>query len=759
MSKILHLVSAVVFISTLGFVHGSFADDGVTIEGTLLEKGTKVPVPEANIFILPAKLKGTTDQSGNFRIENVPAGDFQFVVNLTGYERLDFSDFQAEGAASPGRTLYLSRASYQVYETTVYGKEDKRDDSTRSLRAMVASKLPGSNGDPVKGIQNLPGVSRTAGLGSQVIIQGSAPGDTRYMIDGHDVPIIFHFGGFSSVVLPEALDRVDYLSAGYGAEYGRALGGLVGVVTRKPSRERVKGFAYADLINAGAAIETPVGETGSLFIGLRRSYIGNLLKAAIKEKDDDSVNLTAAPAFQDFTLVYERPLSNRDQFRFALIGSQDSLDFILKKPPENDPKLRGDFETKTSFVRAIPQWTHRHSDRTISRLSLGLGRDWLKFVLDDQYFRLSLYSVTARYDLERKWSSSWTSYLGLDSQFQWAKLALNLPTFYSSGGVSNPLSSGQQNRIGVRTSSENLGLYWNNDVKLTETWTLKPGARIDTFSNVDGVMVSPRFAIRKALTPFQSIRLASGLYFQPPTGQQTSEDVGNPDLRAPRAIHLAATYERDFREGSSNGWTFSGGPFVKRFDRLVNPSTAVVDKNGSSVPEYYNNLGKGRALGLEALLRLDANPWNGWLSYTASRSTRKEPGQSSYPAAYDQTHNINLIIGRDLPRNWRIAGRFRFVTGNPLTPVNGSVFDSDNDSYIPVRGPYYSTRVNSFYQLDIRVDKKWIYDRMIVTAYLDIQNVTNRKNVESVSYAYDYSKRSDVTGLPVIPSIGLKGEF
>lgn len=759
MKKKIRYYSVMVLLLAFGFAPMSFADDTVTIEGVLIEKGTKTPVPEANIFILPAKMKATTDEAGRFRVENVPAGDFQFVVNLTGYDRLDISDFQAAGAASLDRTLYLSRASYQVYETTVYGKEQKRDDSTRSLRAMVASKLPGSNGDPVKGIQNLPGVSRTAGLGSQIIIQGSAPGDTRYMIDGHEVPIIFHFGGFSSVVLPESLERVDYLSAGYGVEYGRALGGLVGVVTRKPSRERLKGFAYADFINAGAAIETPVGETGSLFFGLRRSYIGNLLKLAIKEKDDDSVNLTAAPAFQDFTLVYERPLSGRDQFRFDLIGSQDSLDFILKKPPENDPKLRGDFETKTSFIRMIPQWTHRHSDRTISRLSLGLGRDWLKFILDDQYFRLSLYSITVRYDLERKWNSSWTSFFGLDQQFQWAKVAINLPDFYSSGGISNPVSSGKQERIGVNTASHNLGFYWNNDLKLTETWTLKPGSRVDYFSSVNSILVSPRFAVRKALTPYQSLRLATGLYFQPPTGQQTAPDVGNPDLKAPRSVHLAATYERDFREGSSNGWSFSGGPFLKRFDRLVTPSVSTVIRNGSAVPEYYNNLGKGRALGLEALLRLDANPWNGWLSYTVSRSTRKEPGQSSYPAAYDQTHNINLIIGRDLPKNWRVAGRLRYVTGNPLTPVNGSVFDSDNDSYIPVRGPYYSTRVNSFYQLDIRADKKWIYDRMIITAYLDVQNVTNTKNVESVSYAYDFSKRSDVTGLPIIPSIGLKGEF
>ncbi len=730
-----------------------------TIEGILLEKGTKTPILEANLFLLPSTLKATTDPAGRFRFGDVPEGEFQFVVNLTGYEKLEQNDFQSNSDPSPLRTLYLPRVSYQVYETTIYGKEQKRDDSTRSLKASLAAKLPGSNGDPIKAVQNLPGISRAPGFSSQVIIQGAAPQDTRYTIDGHEVPIIFHFGGFSSVVFPEALDRVDYLSAGYGAEYGRAMGGLVGVWTKKPSRDRVKGFAYADLINAGAAIEAPVGETGSITVGARRSYIGNVLKAVAKAKDDQDFSLTAAPTFQDLSVVYDQPLTPNDDFKFDLIASDDQFDFILKDSPDNDPKLRGNFESRTSFIRLIPQWTHRHNSRMTSRWSLGLGRDWIKFILNDSFFRLGLYTVTTRGEIEQKWSEDFTSYFGIDNNFGWADVSLNLPDFYNPGGVANPISSGRTQRVDVRTVSHKLGVYFNNDIKLSPAWSLKPGLRFDYFTAIREGTVGPRIALRRELSPYSSVRMATGLYYQPPREQETNSEVGNPDLKAPRAVHLAITYDRDFRDGASNGWTFQGGPFARLFDRLIIPTSATILKNGTAVPENYSNEGRGRALGLEMLLRFDANPWNGWLSYTLSRSTRKEPGQSWYSSQYDQTHNINLIVGRDLPRNWRIAGRFRYVTGNPLTPIVGASFDSDNDTYIPIRGPYYSERVGAFYQLDIRADKKWVYDKMILTAYLDIQNVTNRKNVESVNYAYDYSKRTDVTGLPVIPSIGLKGEF
>jgi len=737
----------------------------VLVEGRLIEKGTKKPIVDANVYVLPAKLKGVTDAEGRFKIRDVPEGEFEILVNMTGYVRLSKKTEQYADDPRPPRTLYLERDSYQVYETTIYGKLDSGDDSTKSIKASVAQNLPGANNDPIKAIQNMPGVSRSAGFSSQIIIQGSAPQDTRYMIDGQEVPIIFHFGGFSSVVLPEALDRVDYLSAGYGAEYGRAMGGLVGVWTKKPDRDRVKGFAYADFINAGAAIETPVGEKGALQIGLRHSYIGYLLKVAndhkksTDDKKSDDGSLTAAPAFSDFTVVYDQPLSERDDFRFDIVASDDSLGFVLKDPPENDPKIRGNFESETAFVRLIPQWTHRHSARTTSRLSLGIGRDWVKFILDDQYFRLSLSTITTRYELEHHWTDRFRSTFGLDHSFGWAKVALNFPDFYSAGGVSNPISTGEQRRVGISSTSSNLGSYWNNDLQISPEWSIRPGLRFDYFSAVNESHLSPRFAIKRTLTPFQSLRFATGLYYQPPQAQETADQVGNPNLTAPHAIHLAAGYEEDFRRGSSKGFIFTGGPFYRKFENLVVPSTALVAKNGVAQPEFYNNSGNGRAYGLEMLLRYEANPWNAWLSYTLGKSTRQQPGQPEYPSAYDQTHNLNLIVGRDLPKNWRVSGRFRYVTGNPITPVTGSTFDSDNDSYIPIRGPYYSERVNAFYQLDVRADKKWIMNDFILTAYLDIQNATNHKNVESVSYAYDYSTRTDVTGLPIIPSFGIKGEF
>jgi hypothetical protein len=261
------------------------------------------------------------------------------------------------------------------------------------------------------------------------------------------------------------------------------------------------------------------------------------------------------------------------------------------------------------------------------------------------------------------------------------------------------------------------------------------------------------------MSDFSAAKFATGVYYQPPTEQQTSPQAGNPDLVSSRAYHFAWGWEQDFRRGSSEGFQLTSGPFLKYFRDLVVPSNRFVTRNGQNAPEGFSNRARGKAYGWEALLKWDSHPWKGSLSYTLSRSTREEDGQPDYISAYDQTHNLNLIESVDLPRNWRIAGRFRYVTGNPITPVTGSVFDADNDAYIPIRGSFYSQRVAPFYQLDLRADKKWIFNRWILSFYVDIQNATNRKNVESVNYSYDYSTRQDVNSLPILPSVGLKGEF
>jgi len=175
----------------------------------------------------------------------------------------------------------------------------------------------------------------------------------------------------------------------------------------------------------------------------------------------------------------------------------------------------------------------------------------------------------------------------------------------------------------------------------------------------------------------------------------------------------------------------------------------------------WSNAGIGRVYGAEILARRDFSErtW-GWLSYTLSRSERAAPDSGGWnPYQYDQTHILAAVAGRRLNRNWSVGARFRYVTGNPTTVVNEAVFDSDTDHYVPVPGLRHVARLPPFQQLDVRVDKRWEWSGWSLDGYFDVQNVYDAQNPEDVRYSFDYTRRAYVTGLPVLPSVGLRGEF
>ncbi|PIU00735.1 MAG: hypothetical protein COT74_03470 [Bdellovibrionales bacterium CG10_big_fil_rev_8_21_14_0_10_45_34] len=721
--------------------------------GYLKEKGTKKPLESQNIYLLPKKLKATTDKSGFFVIPNAPSGKFEIVVRVANFESYNESfDLNQDSEV----TIYIEKSQYISFESTVVGQAD-RDRTSRSLKTEEFLKLPGGgDGDPVKAIQNLPGVNRQVGFSSQIVIQGSEPKDTSYVLEEHEIPLVFHFGGLTSVFFPEAVSEVEYLSAGYEANYGRAMGGLVGLKVRKPRSDRFHALAYVDTAKSGLLLETPLDDRSSIMVGGRYSYIGEVVRAVLEDSEGD-LDLTVAPTFGDVMAVYDRDFYDGWSLHWVNLYSFDRLAFLLAQPSEMDPTIRGDFENQTSFYRLIPKVTKEWGEAR-SNLSLGYGKDWIFFKSSSNYFSLGSTNFTARGDHRWKPSSSWTSTMGFDNQYVWASVNVSLPTNTSRGGVSSPLASEMINRD-ITLKSNLLGLYWKNNFSLSDQFEISPQVRFDRYSVTKENLFSPRFTAAYSLASASKIVLASGIYYQPPEPQETDTGFGNPDLKSPNAKHVAIYYETDFRKGATDGWELRAGPYYRLFNDSVANSSSYVVRDGALTPERYNNSGGGSAYGLETLLQLSGDPFSGWLSYTVSRSERFDNGGPVFPARFDQTHNLNLLASYNLGRKWLLSARFRYVTGNPVTPIAGSVFDSDNDVYTPIRGPFYSERLSEFYQFDLRVDKKWIYDTWILSAYLDIQNALNAKNQEAIVYSYDYSQKTAVTGLPVFPTLGVRGEF
>jgi hypothetical protein len=287
-------------------------------------------------------------------------------------------------------------------------------------------------------------------------------------------------------------------------------------------------------------------------------------------------------------------------------------------------------------------------------------------------------------------------------------------------------------------------------VRAGDRLLIVPGLRGDYFSEDEAWAVDPRLSARLRLAAETTLKGGAGLFSQPPQWGETVPGLGNPKLGLTHAQHYSVGVEQGF--GARGSVSLDG--FYKRLSDLevngVDAAGQVIQVNG----------GIGRIYGLEVLARL--NPTGrrfGFVSYTLSRSERNDHGEGWRLFDYDQTHILTIAGGSRLPRGWELGATFRLVSGNPNTPVTGAVYDANADYYAPVFGAVNSARDPLFHQLNVRVEKAWRFRAWQLAAYLDVQNVYNHRSQEGLQWSYDYARSAPVAGLPVLPSLGVRGEL
>jgi hypothetical protein len=150
----------------------------------------------------------------------------------------------------------------------------------------------------------------------------------------------------------------------------------------------------------------------------------------------------------------------------------------------------------------------------------------------------------------------------------------------------------------------------------------------------------------------------------------------------------------------------------------------------------------------------------GWLTYSYSRSERMDhPGLAYRLFDQDQTHVFGLLASYDLGKGFEVGGRFRYATGMPRTPVVGDYLNNRSGYYEPMFGAHNSIRIPAFYQLDMRAEKGFVMQRMKLSVFIDVQNITNRKNPEEIVYSQNYTQKSYIIGLPTLAVGGARLEF
>jgi hypothetical protein len=340
---------------------------------------------------------------------------------------------------------------------------------------------------------------------------------------------------------------------------------------------------------------------------------------------------------------------------------------------------------------------------------------------------------------------------GVDARWDVAEIALDVPD--NSGR--NPVPPSTLPRVGVdeRVTLRAPAAFADVRIAIAPNVSIVPGIRIDWYGLVRRWTFDPRLLARWEVVPGTVVKGAIGLYQQPPQPGEADATTGTPDLLPQRSVQTSVGVEQRIAEGVGVEVT----AFHKSLDRQVVSNAA--SSYDPTAPRYTNQ-GTGRIYGVETLLRATfGDRFSGFLAYTFQRSFRTDPPDPEGPFGFDQPHLLTVLGTYRAGAGWSTGARFRFVSGNPYTPVTGSIYDTASDVYVPLYAGKNSGRLSAFWALDLRVDKEWVFRTWKLGAYLDVQNVTNRGNQEGWSYSYDYSQKAELTGLPILPILGVKGEW
>jgi TonB family protein len=747
----------------------------VSLRGDRAIAGASVTLHEAS----GTERTTTSDATGNYTFDDVPFGEYRVIVRAAG-----FVDQEAPESVGPGEEVTAlvrltavpvveaktdagapKQTDDDIEDVTVHGEKPAREVTKRTMDQRELLRVPGSNGDALRALQNLPGIARPPGLAGLLIVRGSAPQDTQIFVDGTNIPLVYHFGGLSSVVPTELLEKIDFYPGNFSAQYGRALGGIIDVGIRdpsppcKPGEPRrgsvtdmapgatcgIHGLAQADLIDVRALMEGPIGKGWSFAVGARRSWVDTWLGPVLTATGTD---VTAAPVYYDWQAMVQKDWDKNHQFRLLFLGSDDKIDIITKDTSASSPQLVGDISLHTFFWRVQARYKQKIDKDTELKLLAGFGEDKIEFYLGNIYFTLDTLPLSGRAELTHKLFKGATLNLGVD--LVWTPFSVNAqlpaqsPPGQPSGG---PFGSSPPVATSETGSNYLPAAYAELELTPWKGARIIPGVRLD-YTKITGRWdLAPRLVVRQDVGPTfprTTLKGGIGVFYQAPQAQDTDPVFGQSGLVSERAIHYSVGVEREFTKNLE----VSVEGFYKQIDQLVEP------QNG--------NAGQGWVYGLETLIRYKPDKhFFGWIAYTLSQSLRKDlPDGPVRTAPFDQTHILTILGSYKLGRGWEVGARFRLVSGNPYTPSAYGFYDANSGVYLPLTSfPPNNSRLPLFHQLDIRVDKTWKFSHWQFGVYADVQNVYNAANVEGVSYNFNYVKQSYVTGLPFLPSIGMRGEL
>jgi len=766
-------------------------------------------LPGANIVVTDLDpIKGTvTDVNGRFKITDIPVGRHTIQISYVGYATKTLSNIEL----TAGKELILNislQENIEMEEVVVEAEKSKDGAqnkmatvSARTFSVEETSRYAGSLNDVARMAQNFAGVQGANDSRNDIIVRGNSPIGVLYRLEGIDIPNPNHFalngttGGPISMLNNNMLDNSDFMTGAFPAEYGNAIAGVFDLKLRNGNNENYEFLGQIEFNGFELMTEGPINKKkfSSFVINGRYSNL-----ALFKKMGLNFGTGTAVPEYQDISFKLNFP-NKKGKFEVWGIGGTSQIAMLDEPNEGNNLFSRGGenlwFSSKIGATGISN--TFYLTDKSYLKTSLsidatynGIDSDTLNYTEQNYYPWYRNNSIEGKQTFNiiynNKINSRHLLKAGVYTQRKFFNLSdsihirqdtihipfINYDTIVPAQWVSLTDFNGATYFI-------QPFMQWQ--YRASEKLTLNTGIHAQYFVYNDDFTIEPRLGLKYQINTKNSLSVGAGVHNQlVPTrlyfhqqideyGNVIQDDNGNPfipnkNLQMIRSKHLVIAYDRSLGKNAR----IKLESYYQQLDNV--PVNHVADyysilnygANFNLVfPDTLINNGTGENYGAELTIERFLN--NGYyFLVTTSLFQSKYKGNDGIVrnTAFNGNYTFNALAGKEFYfKNKKENGTKSSLLIDLKTTLNGgqryvpidfeaskeqgkAVYDFDNA---------YTNRYSDYFRIDVKVGYKLNGKKITQEWALNVQNVTNRRNIFTQTYDVQTQKMNTTYQVGILP--------
>jgi hypothetical protein len=781
------------------FLYGEAQNNRLTqtIRGVVTDKTSEKPLAGVSVSVKGAGLSiGTvTDVSGRYVLQAVPLGRQQFSYGCVGYQPAVIPEVLVTLGKEVILDISLEQKLVSLEAFTVTAPSTKKGaaaneftaGSARSFNPDEVTRYAGGRNDPSKLVSNYAGVVANSDARNDIVVRGNSPTGVLWRIEGIPSPSPNHFstlgttGGPVSALNTNALKTSDFLTGAFPAEYGDALAAVFDINLRSGNSSRHEQTLQLNLFSGfEATVEGPLNNKdkgASYLIGYRYSF------AQIANKLGINIGTKAVPSYQDWVFNLTTGKGRLGRLSFFGMGGLSHIDFIGSQLEPTDFYAQTDQDAydksnfsfwgightldigKRAYLRTVVSYAHtldQYDQYQYPDPAPPYKDRWLQYHSDNttSSFRFSSY-------LNEKLNSRFSYRAGVTGE----DLGLKIHVLDKTGlPVTAPFDT-----VSRFSGSPFLFQYFGQfKYRVSEQFSITGGLH-GMYFNVNGSSgLEPRLAFSYRLPANQSVYVSYGLhsqlqplpvYFQEIDVTTGQKDPSNRQLGFSRAHHVIVGYEKRFLPD----WRIKAEWYYQYLFAVPvqsHSSGFSMLNTGADFgfPDKVGLVNKGTGTNKGMELTVEKFLSNGYYTLlTASLFDSRYKGSDGIErnTAFNYKYVFNVLAGRE----WRLGSgsRANAFTFDARLSSTGGRYATPVDVPASVRAGYEildtlhynSIRQDGYFRLDtkfgIRINSK--KRKLSQTFYLDLQNVTNRKNIFLTQYNHEKGTAGPVYQIGFFPDI------